>query len=51
MGFIITFSLAIMFFIMGCSSKVVEPWSCECDCEKTMFECNGQTMTIDIKEQ
>ena len=39
-----------LFFFTGCSPKVVEPWSCECDCEKSKFECNGQTMHIDIKE-
>jgi len=40
----------IAVILNGCSSKVVEPWHCECECETTKFKCNGQTMHIDIKD-
>ena len=41
--------LVVALTFIGCSSKVLEPW--ECECEKTKFKCNGQTMQIDIKDE
>ena len=54
--FLIPLAIMIVGFIIlatfsGCSSNVMEPWNCECECKDTKFNCNGQTMKIEIKDE
>jgi len=46
---IIVIGLIVLSF-SGCSSKVAEPWGCECNCGNDRMKCNGTTMQINIKD-
>lgn len=39
--------LSIVF--VGCAMQVQEPWTCECDCLTSRFECTGATISSELQ--